>query len=49
MNWPFRYLPSYEHRCPLCGYHMLRPKEGEPFCYMVTCEDGKKNQEKAHA
>ena len=45
--WPFKHMPSLEHICPLCGYHMLKPIGGEPYCATSTCKEGEKNHERA--
>ena len=46
MTWPFRDMPSYEHRCPKCGQHMLE-SGGKAYCAYAVCPDGKLNHEQA--
>lgn len=41
--WPFKSLPSFENICPKCGQHMIKPKQGEPYCVYAMCEDGAEN------
>lgn len=45
--WPFRHMPSYDDRCPVCGYCMLKPIGGVAYCAMATCKEGVKNHKGA--